>query len=171
MKKAQSLSFIVTIWTGAVIAASMTVYAVFQFLSMPDMTVKQLFLQHLWHVLSLGIIIYFFCWIAFQRIIVRPLELICLHLYRVGDGKVRTLTLQSKVTEIQSLVKNINLMTEHMKQAGDKGVIEHAQQSIEKIKDLGEQFAKHDEDQARQLFVLLARLEKSLLPLSCAQGN
>ncbi|MHC4872689.1 MAG: hypothetical protein ACYTFY_12675 [Planctomycetota bacterium] len=169
MGNVRNLSFIIMFCIGIIITVSMAVHTVLQYISIPDVTIRQLLLQYLWHVISLSLLIYFFSWIVLQRIIVHPLEGICLHLYRIGNGKIRNLNLQSNVAEIKSLVFNVNLMVDNIKQGRNKNMIEQSQKVIKEIKDLGEVLSKENEEHALRLFILLSELEKGLLPISFNQ--
>ena len=137
MKEPKSLSFFVALWTGLGVAASMAAYAVFQFLAYPRMTLGSLFVEHLWHVLVLGAVIYGICWAVFRRVLIRPIRTIHMHLYAVGAGRVEPLELESDVTEIRMIVDGVNLMIQRMGHGtwpGAEGAIER---NIERIRGPG----------------------------------
>lgn len=56
----------------------MAVYVIFQYFMLPDATVWSLFLNHLWHVLVLGVFIYALCWLVFQKLLQEETWLIIL---------------------------------------------------------------------------------------------
>lgn len=89
--KTRTLSFHVTIWMAIAIAASMGAYAVFEYQGTPGLTLSELVVQHLVHVLGLGILIYILCWAVFYFVLLRPLNRIYLHLYTIGAGQLRSL--------------------------------------------------------------------------------
>lgn len=138
MKKTQSLAFVVSLWTAVAIAASMAVYAVFQYFTIPGMTVKELVLTHLWHVVVLGAIIYFFCWLLLRQVLLQPLTKIYLHLYGVGSGRVQALEVDTRVTELHSIVEGINLMlrVQRADASAEDNALEHARRDVQEIKNL-----------------------------------
>ena len=109
-----SLSFVVAIWSATAIAISMGLYALWQYFSMPDADARQLVLEHLWHVVVLGVAIYIMIWFVFRRILLRPIKKIFVHLYKVGTGRVEKLRLESSAREVAKIVDSINIMVERM---------------------------------------------------------
>lgn len=95
------------------VALSMTVYAVFQHLLYPQLTLSELFFHHLWHVVVLSVVIYLFCWIAVEWLLVRPIHHIYLHLYEARKGKRKPLVLHTRVYELQTIVEGINFVLLH----------------------------------------------------------
>ena len=109
-----SLSFLVAVWSALAIAISMGLYALWQYLSVPDADARQIVLEHSWHVVVLGAIIYAMIWQVFRRILLRPIRQIFAHLYKVGTGRVERLSLESNVREVAKIVDGINVMVERM---------------------------------------------------------
>lgn len=147
---------------AAAIAVSMTTYAVYQYFAMPGMTVADLFLHHLWHVLALGGIIYILCWVIFDRALLQPMKRIYLHLYAVGAGKLEPLELESSVTEIQTIVEGVNVMLSRLKHGADANTIELARQRIEEIKNNVMELSTPDRTGVAEILDALAELERGL---------
>ncbi|MBI4583544.1 MAG: hypothetical protein HY717_05940 [Planctomycetes bacterium] len=78
MGNQKSLSFVVALWTAIAIALSMGIYAVLQYFLVPNVTLSELLLNHLWHVLVLGSVIYLFLWLILKNVLLRPLQQIYL---------------------------------------------------------------------------------------------
>lgn len=138
VKKTRSLAFVVSVLTAAAIAASMGVYALFQYLTLPDITLKELVFTHLWHVIALGMVIYLFCLLLLRRVLLQPLNEIYLHLYGARGGQLKPLDVKTRVTELQSIVNGINLMmrVQRGEDALEDSALEQAQQDLQEIKDL-----------------------------------
>lgn len=136
MRVKRTLSFLVATWTAGAIAVSMGIYAVFQYLSDPRLTVAELFLHHTWHVVVLGIVTYALCRVVMHSVVVRPLELIHAHLYGLGMGRLERLDLVSPVQEIQGIVDHVNLMLCRMEQGFDVRAIETCQVELAELRRL-----------------------------------
>lgn len=162
MNAPRSLSFYVAVWMAAAIAVSMAAYAVYQYFAMPGMTVADLFLHHLWHVLALGVVIYILCWVVFDRALFQPMKRIYIHLYAVGAGKLEPLEFDSSVTEIQTIVEGVNLMLSRLKHGADANTIELARQRIEEIKNSVMELNAPDRASVAEVLDALAELERGL---------
>lgn len=163
--KTKNLSFLIAVWMAVAIAGSMAAYAVYQFFTMPGMTVKELFLHHFWHVLALGSVIYVLCWFLFKRIVLRPLTCIYLHLYAVGGGKLELLELNSNVTEIRTIVEGVNLMLTRLKQGLKSNALEDSELRISEIKDLLRNLGTSEPEKLDSALEKLEQLERNLLPI------
>ncbi len=105
-----SLTLMVTLYTAAVIGTGMGVYAGFQYFLGQEHTVLGLMIEHLWHVLVLGVLIYLSLYVVLLKKIVRPLQSLFLKLYAVAGGDLRPASIESNILEIQGIVDGINLM-------------------------------------------------------------
>ena len=165
MNATRSLSFYVTVWLAVAIAVSMAAYAFYQYFTMPGITATELFLHHLWHVLALGAVIYVLCWLVFDRVLLRPLKQIYIHLYALGAGKLEPLALESNVAEIRTIVEGINLMLRQMEQGADAQALEHAQRVIAELKEAIRQWEVSEPAATSFPLEKLAALERSLLAI------
>lgn len=171
MKTTRSLSFFVAVWMAAAIAASMAAYAVYEYATRPGHTLRALAIEHLGHVLALGLVMYVLCWFVFYFLLLRPLNRIYLHLYTIGAGQLKTLELDSNVREIRTIVDGVNLMLSRLKLGADNHPLELAQKSIAEIRTLTGQVAVMDAAHAGILQDKLADLEKSLLGMLASLGK
>jgi len=160
--KTRSLSFHLTIWMAVAIAASMGAYAALEYRSTPGLTLSELVVQHLGHVLGLGILIYILCWAVFYFVLLRPLNRIYLHLYTIGAGQLRNLELNSNVREIRTIVDGVNLMLSRLKLGGDCNALELAQQRVAEIQEMTRKLTTPDHEHISVLLDKLADLQKSL---------
>ncbi|NOY69168.1 MAG: hypothetical protein GXP53_06700 [Deltaproteobacteria bacterium] len=161
----KSLSYYVSIWTGIVIAFSMAVYAVFQYVMLPDATVWSLFLNHLWHVLVLGIFIYALCWLVFQKLLLVPIRAISIHLYGVGTGRLRELELNTDISELRMIADGINRMIRRMKQGQDPRVLENIEERMISLRKIVKGLPPADKDKGALMLDEISGLEQSLLSL------
>ncbi len=175
MKTTKSLSFFVTVWMAAAIAAGMAAYGVYEYAAMPGHTLRELAVEHLGHVLALGLLTYALCWAVFYFLLLRPLSRIYLHLYTVGAGRLNTLELKSNVREIRTIVDGVNLMLSRLKLGADSDALELAQKRIAEIRETTRQLATADHEHLGALLDAigdkLADLEKSLPRILVAQGS
>jgi hypothetical protein len=155
---------------AAAIAASMAAYAVYEYATMPGHTLRELTVEHLGHVMGLGLVIYILCWGVFYFLLLRPLNRIYLHLYTVGSGRLKTLELDSNVREIRTIVDGVNLMLSRLKQGADSNALELAQKRIAEIREMTRQLTTPDQEQFSVLLDNLADLEKSLPAILAGQG-
>lgn len=170
MKTTRSLSFFVTVWMAAAIAVSMAAYAVYERTTMPGLSLRELAVQHLGHVLGLGAMIYVLCWGVFYFVLLRPLNRIYLHLYTIGAGRLTTLELGSNVREIRTIVDGVNLMLSRLKQSADNNAMELAQARVAEIRDLARQLTTPDHEHVTTLLDKLADLERTLPGILAGQG-
>ncbi len=106
----RSLSFVIAAGLVAALSLSMAVYAGFQYLLNPELTVRELLFQHLLHMLALSPVIYLFSWFAVDRLLVQPIHQIYLHLYEIRKGKQKPLMIQTRVRELQTIVDAVNIL-------------------------------------------------------------
>lgn len=123
----RSLSFVVSVWIALTIAAGMAFYALFEYASMPRVTAAEIALEHLWHVLVLGLVTYALCLVLLRHFVVRPLEALRFHLRRVSLGEVDELVIDTRVSEVRSIVDGINGMIHRMQSARQRGSEEEQQ--------------------------------------------
>lgn len=106
----KSLALTVALYTAMVIAAAMAVYAVFQYIFAPGHTVVGLILEHMWHVVVLGTLVYLILYWVLYRKVVQPINALCLKFYAISTGNFNQITLKTNVAEIQEIVEGVNLM-------------------------------------------------------------
>jgi methyl-accepting chemotaxis protein len=112
----------------------MAVYAVFQYFMIPDVTAGELFLRHLWHVITLGILIYALFWIVFRKAIVHPIRHMYRHLYGVGTGRMEEIRIASGIGEISSIADGINSMIRRMRLGLNRNTIYSCQATLGRLR-------------------------------------
>ena len=169
--KTRTLSFFVTVWMAAAIGVSMGAYAVYEYATMPGVTMRQLAVEHLGHVLGLGVLTYILCWTVFYFLLLRPLNRIYLHLYTIGAGQLTTLELDSNVREIRTIVDGVNLMLSRLKQGADDNALQLSQKRVAEIRELARQLTTPDHEHVTTLLDKLADLERSLPGILAGHGS
>jgi methyl-accepting chemotaxis protein len=159
----RSLSYLVAFWSALAIAISMGIYAIFQYFTSPGKTIGGLFLEHLWHVLVLGVVIYGLLWIVLRRSLLRPIQKIYLHLYKVGTGRVEPLVLQTRIRELETIVEGVNVMIERMGQSFPADEIADAREAAKKAYEKAPQ-------EAQAILDNLARLQESIVQSANNRG-
>jgi methyl-accepting chemotaxis protein len=167
----RSLSFFVSVWIAVAVAASMAVYAAYEYATMPGHTLRELAVEHLGHVLGLGILVYVLCWGVFYFLLLRPLNRIYLHLYTIGAGRLSTIELDSNVREIRTIVDGVNLMLSRLKQGADSNALELSQKRIAEIREMTRHLTTLDQEHISVLLDKLADLEKSLPGILAREGT
>jgi nitrate/nitrite-specific signal transduction histidine kinase len=137
---------------------------------MPGLTLRELAVQHLGHVLVLGGVIYVLRWAVFYFVLLRPLNRIYLHLYTVGAGQLKALELDSNVREIRTIVDGVNLMLSRLKLGGDSDALELAQARIAEIRETTRQLATTDQEHVSVVLDKLADLQRSLPNILVRRG-
>ncbi len=109
-KQDWSLAVTIAVFTAAVMVVGMAIYGVFQYFLSPGYTVVGLVLEHLSHVLLLGVLIYAMLYIVLLQKVVRPINALCCKLYSFAGGDFRPASIRSDVREINEIAEGINLM-------------------------------------------------------------
>jgi len=162
-ERTYSLALIISVWTALVIAGSMALYAVEQYMSIPGVTARSLFLDHLWHVVSLGVLIFIFCHILLRRILVQPLLKIYLHLYEARKMRVHPLRLRTHIAELRSIIDGINLLLPAPRRKHD---FPYLQQHLLDIRRLVARIPPSAQSQSMAILSRLADLENDLAAAS-----
>lgn len=110
MKKNISLATSVARITAVVIAVAMLIYAIYQYVVMPDMTIAQLFVGHLWHVIVLGVLTYFVLQVMLKKKVVEPVQQLYVKFYGISRGDYEPINIESNIREIQDIAESINLI-------------------------------------------------------------
>lgn len=163
--KTRSLSFHVTVWLALGIAIGMAGYAIYQYATISGHTTLDLTLHHTWHVLVLGAMMYLVSWLTLHRILIKPLHTIYIHLYALGAGKLEPLTLNSRVTEIRTIVDGVNLMLRRTEQDLDTEGLSRVQREARELNKAIWELEIADPTAKSLALDKLAALEKSLSAL------
>lgn len=110
MHRKHSLAASVTWIVALVIATSMLVYAVFQYLTMSNMTVGRLLAEHTWHVMALGGLTYAALHFLLHKKIVHPIRQLNAKLYEIARGDNTPVFVKTNLREVQDMVDSVNAM-------------------------------------------------------------
>ena len=166
-----SLSFVVAVWTALVIAVCVGVYGVFQYIQMPEMSVRVLVFRHMWHVLVLGAIIHLFCWFILHWLLIRPINQIYIHLYQLGAGQLKNIEVDTSIIELRTIIEGMNLMIWRMKKWLDSNAMDAARTQIEEIGLIATQLRMENEGISDALMQRVDTLETCLLSVVEADGD
>lgn len=164
--KLRSLSFVVAFWTAVAIAVAMAGYAVVQLVLSPELTVRELVLRHLWHVLALGAVIHLACWLVFRHVLWKPLNGIYLHLYALGKGELEPLQVDTRIEELHIIAEGINLLIWRLSQHRDAETLSEAQAILVQTRFLATTLTSGHSDSAERVVQYLDTLEESLQSLA-----
>lgn len=115
--RTHSLALVVAACTAAVIAGGMALYAVLQYFLTPGHTVLGLVLEHSWHVVVLGVLIYAALYSLLYWKVLKPIRMLSLKLYAIGGGSFKPISVQSGIREVQEVAEGINLMLTRINRA------------------------------------------------------
>ncbi len=113
-KREKSLATVVAQETALVVAISMGIYAVFQYVTLPDETISGLILRHGWHVVAIGALTYLILNLILIRKILRPVRELYLKFYAAGKGDFSPIDLDSDIRELNHIADGMNLMLAKM---------------------------------------------------------
>ena len=164
-----NLSFLVAFWNAVVISLVMGGYALYQRYQMPDLSMEELFSHHIWHVVVLGGVIHFSCWLVFRILLFRPLKQIYLHLYSLGSGDVQELRVKSSVREISVIVEAVNVMIWRLKHWLDADSLKKTHEELEQIGLIAAQLRLENHDVSEAITKRVESLEDSLLAVVAAK--
>lgn len=164
--KLRSLSFVVAFWTAVAIAVAMAGYAAVQLVLAPELTVRELVLRHLWHVLALGAVIHLACWLVFRYVLWKPLNGIYLHLYALGKGELDPLEIDTRIEELHTIAEGINLLIWRLSRERDAETLTEAQALLEQTTHLATTLTVTHSDSAERVLRNLNTLGESLQALA-----
>lgn len=109
-----SIASCVALISAFLTVVSMMEYAVFQFHYHPGYTVKDLFIEHGWHVVVFGFIIYLLSYLFFYYQIKKPVSSLWLKCYVITKGYRDDVNINSNIKEIQEIADAINMLEAQM---------------------------------------------------------
>jgi len=168
-KREISLASVVALYSAVVIALGMAAYAAYQYVSTQDKTVLGLFLEHSWHVIVLGLLIYVTLYAVLYKKVVRPIRDLNLKLYAITRGNLTSIEIDSNVVEISEIAGGVQLLLDEM----DRGVPHVSLTALSNRTQKIRLIAKETEalDKAAQDFLmnLSNEIDKMVRELSVAQ--
>ena len=113
-KHEASLASVVAGYSAAVIALGMAIYAVYQYIAMPNKTVLGLLLEHSLHVIVLGLLIYGTLYAVLYKKVVRPIRDLYLKLYAITRGNLSSIEVDSNIVEIAEIAEGVQILLDDM---------------------------------------------------------
>jgi methyl-accepting chemotaxis protein len=109
-----ALSILIAKYVALILTGGMAAYACVQYMLMPDVTVMQLAVEHLGHVVFLMLLVYIVLYFVLMKVVVGPIQRFRAKLYRVAGGDLTPISEASRITEMQEMADGINLMIERL---------------------------------------------------------
>lgn len=165
-KCSKSLTLTVALYSALVIAVGMAIYAVFQYFLTPGRTVLSLVLQHGWHVLVLGVLIYAALYGVLYKKVVRPIRDIYVELYAITKGDLRHFSVNSNITEIQEIVEGINFLLSEIKKSAPVVPLSDLYKIVEDLRSLTRESGTLEEITKEKLMEIAAKIDETVKALS-----
>lgn len=143
-ERSWSLTVTVAVYTAAVMVVGMTIYGVFQYFLSPGHTVVGLILEHLSHVLVLGVLIYGMLNLVLHKKVVRPINALYFKLYSFAGGDFRPASVDSDIFEIKEIAEGINLMLAKIDRSRPEVSLEGLSHGAGQLRDLAQQSGQID---------------------------
>lgn len=127
-----SLARAVAWTTGGVIAGAMLVYALYQYFTLPGVTLAELLISHGWHVLALAALTWGALEYVLHHKVVQPTRDLYVKLYAVTRGDYRPIHVRTNIREIRDIAESVDLLLKHKLQAYD---VYHGKEKLYAITD------------------------------------
>jgi len=160
MKKIKniSLSMAISLYTASVIALGMAFYAVYQYFSMPGMTVLGLVIEHGWHVIVLGIIIYLTLYAILNKKVVQPLVSLYVKIYAITKGDFSPVVVDSNILEIQEMAEGITFLLNEIKKSVPKISLLKLSRCVQELRSIARQEADTSEHEIQERLAAIANI-------------
>jgi methyl-accepting chemotaxis protein len=172
-RKQRSLTWTITFNTAVAMLIGMGAYAVLQYALSPSRSVPSLVLEHLSHVLFIGLIVYFIINYTLLQKVALPIKALKLKLYQIASGDFRPAAVDSDVSEITEIVKSINWMQERIENSTSSVSLADLSATVSVIRGLAKNTDRLESnkrerllDAASQVEELIARLSREALMVS-----
>jgi methyl-accepting chemotaxis protein len=144
----------------------MAAYAVYEYLSMPGVTIPRLILEHGWHVLAYGVVVYVALSVVLYRNVVRPVRQLNVKLYAISRGDLSPVNVESRVDEVQQIAQVVNFLLARI-QAPPEGLPQsELSQCGEQLRAMARAVGGLDDDARKALIEIANRCEKAVEGLS-----
>jgi len=161
-----SLSALVAWSTALIIAFGMAVYAVFQYAANPELGVTALLLEHGWHVLVLGLLIYGVLYYVLHRKVVDPIHDLYAKCYAVAIGDFSRLELETNIVELRDIADGINLLIERMEHLKEESSLSELSKQTNELRSTVREAESIDEPAKENLMKIAERIDRTVTGLS-----
>jgi len=90
--------------------------------------------HHLVPSLVIGLIIWVILSVLLQRTVIEPMQNLFAHLYRVGSGRLDSISLDTRIKEIKTMIDGVNLLVHRLESASGDTAFLQAQTRLKKIR-------------------------------------
>jgi len=167
-KRKNSLASVVAGYSALVIALGMALYAVHQYISTPGQTVIGLILEHSWHVLVLGALIYLTLYAVLYKTVVIPINDLYLKLYGITRGDLSSLEIESNITEISEIAEGVQLLLDEIDHSVPDLSLTALSNRTQKIRSIAKESEALDMSSKEFLMNLSNEIEELVRELSMA---
>lgn len=133
--KGRDLSLVIDFWVSVAFVTAMAICASVEYVRSPDMAVRDILAHHLVELVLYGCLLWGITWLVLRAVLIRPIQQICHHLYKVGGGDPSPLIVASRVREIQNIVEGINVMVWRLERQADRKALASARDRLAGIQD------------------------------------
>jgi methyl-accepting chemotaxis protein len=168
-KREISLASVVALYSAVVIALGMAAYAVYQYVSTPDKTVLGLVLEHTWHVIVLGLLIYVTLYAVLYKKVVKPIRDLNLKLYAITRGNLTSIEIDSNVVEISEIAGGVQLLLDEMERSVPHVSLTALSNRTQKIRSIAKETGALDKSAKDFLMNLSNEIDKMVRELSVAE--
>jgi methyl-accepting chemotaxis protein len=145
-------------------AGALGLYSAFEIAFDPPTDLLNFITHHFIHVVGIGVAVWWVCWWVVRENVLAPVSAISHHLYRLRSGRLESLPIQTRSSEIGAIITGINSLTDRLKKA-KAGELERALTSIQELRVRLGKLSVRDEEQKVPVMKCVTRLESALLGL------
>ncbi len=163
------LAVTIAVYTAAVMVLGMTVYGVFQYFLSPGRTVMGLVLEHMSHVLILGVLTYGMLYLVLHRKVVRPINTLYWKLYSFAGGDFRPASIHSDIREINKIAEGINIMLAKIDRSRPEVSLDDLSHGAGQLRDLAQQSGQLDTPTREMLQEVARKIDNAVAAITvCA---
>ncbi len=160
------LAVTIAVYTAAVMVVGMAVYAVFQYFLSPGHTVVGLVLEHMSHVLVLGVLIYVMLYLVLHRKVVRPINTLYWKLYSFAGGDFRPVSIRSSIREINQIADGINIMLAKIDQSRPEVSLDDLARGAGQLRDLVQRSSQLGQQTTEVLLEVAKKIDNAVAAIT-----
>ena len=167
-RRGSSLALLSAVYTAAVIAGGMGIYAVYQYVTAETTNATTLLLEHGVHVLGLGVAVYLALGAVLYRKVVRPLEELDLKLYAISRGDFSPITIETNVNEIRQIAEVVNFVLAELRASEDRLEVAGLAEGGRRLRGMAHQGKSPGDEARRSLISITNEIDEVTEKLSVA---
>lgn len=128
LQSAVTLAIVVSILVG------MGSWTAWEYLTGERADLPEFLSHHVLPALAIGLIVWSVLTILIGRVVLRPINRVFEHLYRIGSGRLDPLEIETCIEDIRTVVDGVNLLVRRLKVAPENTSFGQAQDRLVKIR-------------------------------------